>query len=173
MKALKHPLRFLVAVLMLLFVLTALFLYMVPPSINQSVLLEAHGTVIRVDLAITSLEKTRGLSGRGGLGKNEGMLFLFDSLDRHAMWMKGMTFPIDILWIKNGKVADIEYSAEAEPGVPDEFLTRYSPDISAELVLELPAGFAKRHEISIGDEVYLLSGALPATHRALLKEKGE
>src|SRR3989344_3404700 len=145
MKALKHPLRFLVAVLILLFVLTALFLYMVPPSINQSVLLEARGTVVRADLAITGLEKTRGLSGRGGLGKNEGMLFLFDSLDRHAMWMKGMTFPIDILWIKNGKVADIE----------------------------LPAEFAKRHEISIGDEVYLLSGTLPATHRALLKEKGE
>lgn len=169
----KYPLRFLLAVLMLLFAVTALFLYMVPPSLSQSVQLEIRGTVIRADLASTDLEKSLGLSGRDGLGKDEGMLFLFNSLDRHTLWMKEMEFPIDILWIKNGKIVDIERSVTPEPGVPDEFLARYSSDVPAELVLELPAGFLARHEIVMGDEVRLVSGALPATHRALLKERRE
>lgn len=166
----KHPLVPFGIVLAAFFLGAAVIFYWSPPEMKKTVTLEIRGNPIAAEIAETIFERSRGLSGRQSIGSGEGMLFLFDTVEPHAMWMKDMEFPIDILWIKNSIVVDIEESARPEPGIPDASLTRYGPDGAAELVLELPAGFAKMHGILIGDEVTLRSGELPQKYRALLEK---
>lgn len=109
----------------------------------------------RIIVEIASSEQSRlfGLAGRENMGA-EGMLFVFDEEDYHAMWMKGMRFPVDIVWIRNGRIADVEEYAPAPPsGTADVFLPIYRPDIPAEYILEVNAGFAEKYDVSIGDKV--------------------
>ncbi len=66
-------------------------------------------TALHVFIADTSEKRTRGLSYRESLGKNQGMLFVFEEVGRHGIWMKEMKFPIDILWLdSNLKVITIK-----------------------------------------------------------------
>ena len=165
----KHPIPFII-ILVLLFLVAALFLYMVPPTENRIVELDVRGVSIRVELAQTLFERAQGLGGRASLEDGAGMLFLSDTRE-NIIWMKGMKFPIDIVWIHGGRIVDFEENAAPEPGVPDEFLTRYASDVPAEFVLELPAGFVRSHGIQMGDDVYVREGALPPAYQAFLKTK--
>ena len=61
------------------------------------------GQSIRVDLALTKETQTQGLSGRGVLKDNEGMLFVFNHPGEYRFWMKDMNFPIDIVWMNENR----------------------------------------------------------------------
>jgi uncharacterized membrane protein (UPF0127 family) len=82
------------------------------------------------------------------------MLFVFDLPARHAFWMKGMTFPLDILWIEEGVVVHLEH--DLPPSGPQETDANrpiYSPFVPASYVLEVNAGFAAEHGIVPGTAV--------------------
>lgn len=105
-----------------------------------------------------------GLSGRPALAGKTGMLFLFDRADYWNIWMRKMKFPIDILWLKNNAVADMEeyVPAPASGKMSDFSLPAYRPDIPADMVLEVPAGFVDAHGVRIGDPVAVVfQGAAP------------
>lgn len=108
-----------------------------------------------VELAETSLSRTRGLSGRTSLQEGRGMLFIFPVAAQYGFWMKDMLFPIDIVWITQGKVADITANVPA-PNAQFTSLPSYKPKQSVEMVLELPAGAAQKDGIIIGAQVELL-----------------
>ena len=104
-------------------------------------------SVYRVDVADTPEAQERGLGGRASLGSDEAMLFMFDRDDVWPIWMKGMKFPIDIVWLdKDKKVVHVEHNVQldAEPYV------KYAPPKPARYVLELNAGQAKEASISVG-----------------------
>jgi len=52
-----------------------------------------------VEVAASSVERARGLSGRAGLDAGSGMLFVMPTTDLHGFWMPDMHFAIDIVWI--------------------------------------------------------------------------
>ena len=108
---------------------------------------------IFADIADNAILRTRGLSGRGLLPENSGMLFLFYKEDKYSFWMKEMNFPIDIIWIKNGEVLSIEKNAEPEPGVLFYNLQKYYPPEPVDTVLEINAGKADEWGIKEGDKV--------------------
>ena len=62
-----------------------------------------------------------------------------------------MHFPLDMIWIHNGKVVDISEN------VPVAFDTAnpifYRPKVPAQYVIEVNAGFSSRHGITEGDVV--------------------
>src|SRR5438094_9545272 len=58
---------------------------------------------VYVEVARTDAEREKGLGGHAPLGQYDGMLFIFDQPAPYAFWMKGMTFPLDMLWIDGGK----------------------------------------------------------------------
>lgn len=167
----KHPLVPFSIVLVAFLLGAAVILYWSPPEMKKTVTIEIRGNPIEAELAETVFERARGLSGRSSIGANEGMLFLFDTVERHVIWMKDMEFPIDILWIKNGLIVDLEENVRPEPGIPDASLTRYAPDGAAEFVLEFPSGFSRMHGILIGDKVILRSGVLPQKYQTFLDTK--
>ncbi|MBI4159876.1 DUF192 domain-containing protein [Candidatus Wolfebacteria bacterium] len=109
--------------------------------------------IVRVLIARTPAEITRGLSGRRSLDPDAGMLFVFEKADRYRFWMPDMRFPIDILWINDGTIVDIDADASNifDPANP-KF---YTPQAPVRYVLEVNAGFAHRKNIRIGDTVEL------------------
>ncbi len=113
---------------------------------------------INIEIADTKETRAKGLGGRDSIATDSGMLFVFDSADKHRFWMKDMKFPIDIIWINNGQVvnelSDIEPPA---PGVQEADLPIYEPTAVADRALEVAAGFIKAHQININDKVEILN----------------
>ncbi len=137
---------------LIIFVLVAGFLIslpstsLTPENIGHVVL---AGQSIKVDLAISEESQVRGLSGRASLPAGEGMLFVFDQPGKHMFWMQGMQFPIDIIWItENMQVVHFEKSV-----APTSFPERFGPDAYVKYVLEVPAGFAEKNNLQVGNTV--------------------
>lgn len=101
--------------------------------------------------AETREERMKGLGGRETLGEFDGMLFTFTAPGRHAIVMRDMKFSIDIVWLHNGKVVDIAPSVPVEEN--QKTLHPYFPRTEANVVIELPAGWAAAHGLRIGDMV--------------------
>ncbi len=119
---------------------------------------EINGALIVAEVAADADARRLGLSGKENLAISSGMLFVFEHSDYYGIWMKGMKFPIDIIWIKNNQVVDLEENVlPSAAGTADNLLPVYRPEALADLVLETKAGFAKRNYIRIGDEVKIFS----------------
>lgn len=131
----------------------ALFALPQPAGIEQSApSLTVGGETIRISIADTDELRTTGLSGREALARDEGMLFVFSFDARHAIWMKSMKFPIDILWLaEDGTVIDSKSNVS-----PDTYPAAFAPSTPARYVLELAAGFIRERGIEVGDRVDLL-----------------
>ncbi len=108
---------------------------------------------VSLDIAATLAQERLGLAGRSSMEDNQGMLFLFDVPDFPEFWMKGMAFPLDIVWISGDEIVDISKNAAVEPGVADNDLKTYVSAKPADRVLELNAGWADRNGLKIGDKV--------------------
>jgi uncharacterized membrane protein (UPF0127 family) len=106
-----------------------------------------------VDIADNASERAQGLSGRESLDNDGGMWFVREREFVGSYWMRGMKFPIDIIWIGSDlRVVDITHSAPVPPpGATDAELPRYSPQAPAAFVLEINAGLAL--EMGIGRRV--------------------
>lgn len=109
---------------------------------------------VRVDIAADDASRARGLSGRLELADDAGMVFLFDKPDTYNFWMKDMYIPLDMIWINNGQVVDITPNIPA-PALGTTNLPLYSPREPAAIVLEVNAGWSKKHNINIGDSFLL------------------
>lgn len=117
------------------------------PTVETGKSVRIAGTVVKVDIADTPDTRQMGLSGRPGLEKDEGMLFIFPDDGLHGFWMKDMRFSIDILWLDSaGKVVHI-----VENAPPESFPESFSPEKPARFVLELSAGSVERLGIELGD----------------------
>ena len=112
--------------------------------------LSVRGRSYVVEIADTNEKKERGLGKRDGLEAGRGMIFPFTSAERWVFWMKDMRFPIDIVWIREGKVVDLHRNL---PVPTAEKLDTYSPIEPADLVLELSSGAAADAGIEPGDTV--------------------
>ena len=124
-------------------------------EILRSSSVKVGGAEFNVELAETSEQHTRGLSYRESLKQGDGMLFIFNPAQPVSFWMYEMSFPLDIVWIKDGKVISVERGVPhpAKNTDPKDLPTYPSPG-EIDMVLELNAGEAAN--INIGDKVSLL-----------------
>ncbi|TSC90347.1 MAG: hypothetical protein G01um10145_19 [Microgenomates group bacterium Gr01-1014_5] len=113
------------------------------------------GKTFFIEIADTPEKRQKGLSGRKELDKNSGLLFVFDRQNtRPPFWMKGMEMPIDIVWIDNEKVIQLNTDVKPEAAdTPDKDLRLYTPNQPVDQVLELSAGTVKEMKIRVGDKV--------------------
>lgn len=131
----------------LLAVFTVIY-YIIKPL---GVKLEIGAAQYRVELAITQAEKSKGLSGRPDLDDGHGLLFVYDHKEQYRFWMKGMKFPLDFVWIADGKVVDL--TENVPPPVSEENPAILSPKTPVNQILELPGGSISRSGLKIGDGV--------------------
>ncbi|MEK7546266.1 MAG: DUF192 domain-containing protein [Patescibacteria group bacterium] len=123
-------------------------------ELRNPVMMEAtlRGRVFTIEIADTVAKRDLGLGERESLPDDHGMYFPFDAERRWVFWMKGMRFPIDIIWIRDGKVVDIDHSVPPPKTLP---LDTFSPIEPADAVLEVNAGVAQEIGLEPGDDVVL------------------
>lgn len=115
--------------------------------------------IISVDVSDTRQLRMIGLSQHEELDSGHGMLFVYPDAAERTYWMKGMQFPIDIIWI--GADCNIGNLTENIP-IPDEtseidgsYLI-YESGKPAQFVLEMNAGYINKNKVFIGDSVVFL-----------------
>ena len=112
--------------------------------------IDIGGVRLKVQIADTPDARERGLSGRESVAPYDGMLFVFN--EPSTLWMKGMLFPLDIIWVTpDGRVADIIEDVQPD-SYPQKFRSRF---LAVPYAVEVPAGFVRHHHISVGDRVSL------------------
>lgn len=123
------------------------------PNPNQVVIESGSGPLtISVETVSNQTAYEKGLSGRGGLEDNAGMLFVFNHEQFLDFWMKDMLFPLDIVFISKGlKVVDVR----TMPVCIEQPCPVFSSKKPAQYALEMSAGYAKDHKIKTGNMVIL------------------
>jgi uncharacterized membrane protein (UPF0127 family) len=107
------------------------------------------GVVLNVLVADTDALRQKGLSKREILRDDEGMLFVFETLDRHELWMKDMYFPLDIIWLdENFKIIDINKGASIA-----SYPNTFQPVSSAGFAIEVNSGYTSKNNVQVGDIV--------------------
>ncbi|MFH2131391.1 MAG: DUF192 domain-containing protein [bacterium] len=113
--------------------------------------------VIRVEIVTTPREQSLGMGGRDRFPEGTGMLFVYNSPGERIFWMKRMRIPIDIVWIRYGKIVFIQPRVPPPPPMLNErFLKRYGNGIGADMVLELPAGYTQKQAITPGQSIRMI-----------------
>ena len=113
-----------------------------------------------VEIAVSPAQRQKGLSGRPSLPPATAMLFVFEEAGTYRFWMKGMGFPLDIVWI-GPDCTVVDMSLNALPPTSDQGqdnLPLYSPTVPSQFVLEINAGEAYSWGLSVGDRVELTGG---------------
>jgi len=111
---------------------------------------EIHGKRTTVEIAYTPEEQAKGLGERDDLAWGHGMYFPYDRPGFYSFWMKGMRFSIDIVWLRDGRIIDLDPNVPFERGSNGPTLR---PSELTDAVLEVPAGYALAQGWRIGDRV--------------------
>jgi len=113
-----------------------------------------------ISLADNEATRTQGLSGTTYLAPQNGMLFVFDEVGYHGIWMKDMNYALDILWLDEQR-AIVHMD---ENVMPESYATRqiFRPQQPARFVLELPAGSVAQFDLAVGQVATIPATVLPA-----------
>ncbi len=110
---------------------------------------EGENIILNVELAVDGEQHSKGLSGRGSLCYDCGMLFVFETNVNSGFWMKDTSIPLSIAFIsENGTIIDIQ---RMEP----YSLESHSPGESYRYALEVNQGFFLENDVIVGDVVII------------------
>jgi len=103
---------------------------------------------VRVEVARTEAERTRGLMYRNHLEPDAGMLFLFPQPATLVFWMKNTLIPLDMLFLdRERRVVGIVENATPETETP----RRVNGD--SQFVLEVGGGLTRQWGVTAGSMV--------------------
>jgi len=108
------------------------------------------GEVFHLEVAETSDAFTQGLMRRKHLKSHHGMLFPFKTPQKTYFWMKNCLLPLDILFIKQGKVVNI--AEHAQPCLQDPCQVFASSGM-VDTVIELNAGISHTLHLKPGSHI--------------------
>lgn len=106
--------------------------------------------MLNLETVTSTPDIRQGLGDRSFLSPGQGMLFVFSEPLVTTFWMRHMHFPLDIVWLRDGRVVDM---AERLPNPRFWFLppaTHRTKEV-ADTVLELNAGEAEEYGLMIGN----------------------
>ncbi|NTW61621.1 DUF192 domain-containing protein [Candidatus Saccharibacteria bacterium] len=126
-------------------IVATIVIYVIMPNLPQSVTsLRLGDGVFRAKLALNESSRQKGLGGTSNLPEDQALLMAFTTDDKWGIWMKDMSFPIDIIWLNSSK--KVVYIVKNVS--PDDQTKVYEPRTDARYVIELPAGTVDRKAIS-------------------------
>jgi len=103
------------------------------------------GQLIQAEVMRTRSELERGLMGRPSLASDCGMLFVHPKPGFYSYWMRGVSIPLDILWLDSQRRI-VAFVRNAQPGQGS-----FQPNHPAQFVLELAGGTARN--LKLGQSV--------------------
>ena len=102
---------------------------------------------ITVEVAASEPEREKGLMFREKLGKNAGMLFIFEEPGYYAMWMKNTLIPLSVAFVDaNGVILNIEDMAP-------QTLEAHQAAGPARYAIETNVGWFAEKRLKPGDKV--------------------
>lgn len=104
-------------------------------------------TCIQLEVARSPLQQSWGLMGRPPLAPLRGMWFPYPEPTPLRFWMHRTPAPLDMLFLREGRVIAIEAAARPCPRLP---CPSYGPSEPADGVVELGAGQAAALGLSVG-----------------------
>jgi hypothetical protein len=111
---------------------------------------------IVVEVADTAEARSSGLANRETLSGVDGLLLKWEAPGRHPIWMRGMRFSLDLLWIDaEGRVLAALTDVPPCPADPCPLYEPPGSDRSV-AVLELPGNASARHGLAEGASVSIL-----------------
>lgn len=117
------------------------------PFGNPVITVLVRNVAVQAEVVSSPEKLYLGLSHRLNLPEGTGMLFVMPQAEVQNFCMRGMQFPLDFLWIADGRVAGLAKDVAADfPG------TITSP-VPVKYVLEVPAGFIDRHGVRVDEPV--------------------
>lgn len=139
-----------------------------PTNAGQMLPISAHAEIkgqrILLEVARTPKQQQMGLMYRTSLADNRGMLFPFNPPQPVSFWMKNTKIPLDMIFIREGRVQAI--AANVPPCVSDPCPSYGPQNAIIEYVLELRGGRAAELGLKTGDRItlkFLNGNTAPAT----------
>jgi len=113
--------------------------------------------VVKLEVAASEAEIQRGLMYRTSLPDDQGMVFLFHPPRPVNFWMAHCFISLDMLFVKDGKIIKIFENVPPCRAQNERDCPTYpaGPGIEVTEVVEVSAGYAKRHDVKVGDPVIL------------------
>jgi uncharacterized membrane protein (UPF0127 family) len=110
------------------------------------------GTTLETEVADTPEKIFVGLAFRDPLPPGLGMLYIFETSDRHRVRTTAFTFPVDIIWLDESHHV-VHVVPHAEP-CPKEPCTLFGPPPeNARYIIETAAGFLEQERVVPGMEL--------------------
>ena len=144
------PIHF-IAITMLFIGGTSLWGCRKSPKIPASVWLEGIGkksVKVEVEVAQRKEDRERGLMYRTHMASNAGMLFVYPVEHNYSFWMKNTYIPLDIIFISS----NFRVVGMVENTIPLS-MESYRVEAPSQFILEVNAGFVKKHGIQEGNRV--------------------
>lgn len=107
---------------------------------------------IKLEVARTPQQQVMGLMYREFLPTDRGMLFLFEEVRLARFWMKNVTIPLDMVFLRDNEIQAI--IADVPPCTTAPCPT-YGPSVMINQVIELPGGRAAELGLKAGDHITL------------------
>ncbi len=115
-------------------------------------LIEINDKIINIEIASTRAQWYQGLSDRQSLCPDCGMLFIFPDKQIRKFVMRNMDFPLDIVFINDKKIINIEKNLNPEGEDPENI---YQSVSDSDMVLELNGKYTDLNDIKTGDKIIL------------------
>ncbi len=104
----------------------------------------------QLELALTDMQRMRGLMHREKMGADNGMLFLFEQPNRQSFWMKNTPLPLDIGFFTRDGVL-----REVKPLEPFDLTGVQSQRDDIAFCLEMHHGWFAKNNIEAGAQLDL------------------
>ena len=102
---------------------------------------------LKVEVAAEEPQRMQGLMNRTRLGREDGMLFIFDEPAYHGMWMKNTLIPLSVAFVDgDGRILNI---LDMEPQTLDSHMAA-GPAVYA---IETNKGWFAAKKVKAGDKV--------------------
>lgn len=136
------------------FVILLAFILIIPACMQAQHVLIIHSATadhrVKVEVVTKPADQAMGLMYRRHLADASGMLFIFRQEAPQSFWMKNTLIPLDMIFISADLViVDI---TTMQPCITDP-CPDYTSRQPAQYVLEVNAGYCRRHTIAIGDRI--------------------
>ncbi|MFH1653380.1 MAG: DUF192 domain-containing protein [Pseudomonadota bacterium] len=112
-----------------------------------------------IETALTFLQRVLGLAFRKDCD-GRGLLIALPKRSNPKIWMWGMRFAIDILWIRDDEVVKVEEDVARPKNcflsvIFPYCLKKYSAGKDVDYILEVEAGFCRKNNISAREKICL------------------
>jgi uncharacterized protein len=109
------------------------------------------GSLVKAEVMMNPTDMARGMMFRDKFPEGRGMLFIHGSEDNHRYFMYQVKIPLDMVWMdKNRRVVEMAENVPPCKTAKASECPTYGGERQSMFVLELPAGYGRKHGIREG-----------------------